>query len=142
MQRLASHAAVGMFLGGFAIFLVFATFGPFLLTTFFGPEFEGAYGVLIILCAGQLFSAFFGFNATLLNMTGHEDSVARALLLSLCLTAVLGVAFITSFGIEGAAVASVAGLALWNVMTWRIARRQLRIDTSFPGAFMRSGPLE
>lgn len=134
LQRVVGSAAAAMFLGALAIFLVFAILGKVLLGTFFGVEFEASYQALVILGVGQVAGASLGPNATLLNMTYHEGAVARAFALSLAITAVLSVVLIPKLSIEGAAMASTAGLLAWNVPLWRYARREAGIETSIVAA--------
>jgi len=130
LKKIVSYASTGMFFGALSIFLVFALFGQSFLGLFFGAEFKPAYNTLLILCSGQLASSFFGPNATLLNMTHHERLVTRAFLVSLVLTASLGIGLVPGYGIIGAAIASTVGLLTWNILMWNYARRVLSINTS------------
>jgi O-antigen/teichoic acid export membrane protein len=134
LQRVVGSAAAAMFLGALAIFVPLAILGRVLLGTFFGVEFEASYQALVILGVGQVTSASLGPNATLLNMTNHEGAVARAFALSLAITAVLSVVLIPKLSIEGAAMASTAGLLAWNFALWRYARRKAGIETSIVAA--------
>jgi len=130
LKKIVSYASTGMFLGALCIFIVFALFGQSFLGLFFGSEFKPAYNALLILCSGQLVSSFFGPNATLLNMTHHERLVTRAFLVSLILSASLGIGLVPGYGIIGAAIASTVGLLTWSILMWNYARRVLNINAS------------
>lgn len=138
LQQVVGYAAAAMFGGALLIFAGFAVLGGPILRASFGAGFGAAYGALVILCFGQLMSASLGPNATLLNMTGNERAVTRAFVLSLVLSASLSLALIPGLGIEGAAVASTAGLLGWNVALWIHARKVLDLDTSLASVV---GPL-
>ena len=130
LEKLVAYTAGAMFLGAFCILLVFVCFGQGLLGYFFGVEFEASYLALVIIGSSQLMSAFFGPNATLLNMTLHERLVTRAFSLSLILSIGSGLLLVWMYGVVGAAISSSIGLFTWNILMWRDAKRVLNIDTS------------
>lgn len=143
LQKVVGSAAAAMFLGTLFLFAVFAVLGHLLIGALFGAEFEGSYQALVILGLGQVASASLGPNATLLNMSNQERAVTRGFALSLPITLALSVVLIPRLGIEGAAIASVAGVLAWNIWLWRHARRRLGIETSImaaSGLLRNSGP--
>lgn len=111
--------------------------GPTLLSLLFGEQFSVASDALRILCVGALINAFFGANTTLLNMTGRERLVARAFLVSVVVLVAALVPLTYLWGDVGAALASILGMASWNIILWVDAKRQLRLDTSL-FAFVQS----
>jgi O-antigen/teichoic acid export membrane protein len=134
LQQLVTHSARLQFSGVFLLTLpLLLAAGP-LLSIVFGSAFAPAATTLQILAAGQLISAGFGPNAALLNMTGHERRVTRAVLSALLVNVMLLVVLGRSFGGVGAAIAIVAGQTCWNLFLWLDARRLLSVETSLMGA--------
>jgi O-antigen/teichoic acid export membrane protein len=89
-----------------------------------GPEFADAHVALAILCVGQLVNAGCGFTGVILEMTGRELDATIGVATGLFTNIVLNAALIPGFGISGAAVATAAGLLVWNLMlVWAIRRR-------------------
>lgn len=100
-----------------------------LLTVVFGTEYAGAANAVRILLAGQIVNSAFGLNIPVLNMTGFERRVTRAMTVALVIS-VVGVALLGGyFGASGAALASCGALLAWNLLTWRDGRRLLGLDT-------------
>jgi O-antigen/teichoic acid export membrane protein len=87
----------------------------------------------MIMAFGQIVSAAFGPNVGLLNMTHHERRVTRAMAIAAAIN-LPGVLVLGSlWGVDGAAIAFVAGLVCWNVLLWVDARRFLGVETSILG---------
>jgi O-antigen/teichoic acid export membrane protein len=131
LQQLSRRSAQAMVVGVLALSLPFLLIGDRLLEIVFGAEFGGAWPSLLVLCLGQLVSAGFGPNATLLNMTGHERRVTRAMALAVASNLSALLLLVPSLGPLGAAWASMVGLSIWNYLLWQDARRLLAVNTSF-----------
>ncbi|MCR6702434.1 MAG: oligosaccharide flippase family protein [Dokdonella sp.] len=129
LQRLLGGIAGGMLIGVVLLWLPFLAAGESLIGLLFGPAYAASAAPLAILGAGVAASAFFGANATLLNMTGHQQQVTRASSIALVLLAVLLPPLIWAGGATGAAVASVLASTAWNALLWHAARTQLGQDT-------------
>jgi O-antigen/teichoic acid export membrane protein len=109
----------------------------------FGQEFAPAYGALMIMAVGQLVSAAFGPNATLLNMSGQEKRVTRAMLVALIVNAALILLLVPSMGNVGAAWATSIALVTWNFLAWWDCRRFVGFDTSvLPIAVPSAGAID
>jgi O-antigen/teichoic acid export membrane protein len=130
LQKTVSAVAQAQFAGVLLLSLPLFLFPGPLLSLAFGSEFAAADNALRLLCIGQVASAAFGPNIWLLNMTHHEQRVTRALAIALALTIVLIAPLVLRWGVEGAAVALIAGMFCWNVITWRDAQKRLGIETS------------
>lgn len=130
LQRLVSLAAVVGVLLTVPALIVFVAAGEWILQFLYGRVYVDAYKPLLILTAGQMVNTFFGLNAGLLSMTGHESDAARWLLVSAGITIIIGVAVIPAMGMVGAAISYVVALTVWNVAFWWIGRRKLGVDTS------------
>jgi O-antigen/teichoic acid export membrane protein len=90
--------------------------GGFPVLGLFGPAFRQGYGVLCILVLGQMVSAAFGANGTLITMTGHPKvNLANSMVLGLgnlglCLL------LVPRYGAFGAASAAAASLIVTNLV--------------------------
>ena len=138
LQRMLSWAAVAMVSGVIVVTLPFVLMGSQLLAKVFGAEFGASNAPLLILSAGALVSSAFGAGATLLNMTGHERRVTRAVGLSLLVLGLLSAPFIALWGAVGAALVNSIALVLWSVLMWLDVRRLLGLDTSI-GPLIKRG---
>lgn len=138
LQRLLSWVALGMVSSTLLLTLPFFFAGVPLLSTVFGEEFGDANTPLLILCGGALLNAFFGANAALLNMTGHQVWVTRASVVSLVLLVVTTLPLIILFDVVGAAIANALAMLAWNILMWLDARRLLILDTSLLHLFKSS----
>ena len=106
--------------------------GP-ILAIAFGQSFASAAGTLKILVIGQIINAAAGPNGAVLNMTGHERRVSRAVFVGLALNIVSVVFFSPSLGSVGGAIGVVASQICWNALLWADAKNRLSIDTSVLG---------
>ena len=131
LQRLLSWLALGMTAATMLLTLPFVLAGGPLLGMVFGKEFAASNPVLLVLCLSTVLSGFFGINAVLLNMTGHQMRVMRASWISLGVLAVACPLLITSMGALGAAMAAAFSMLVWNTMMWRDGIRLLGLDASF-----------
>ena len=91
------------------------------------------FGPLILLCAGQSVSAFFGSVGNLLSMSGREWIALCGLLVSTAVNVFLNWLLIPEYGIEGAAVATGISIATWNVCLWGATCFLLGVDSSAIG---------
>lgn len=137
LQRMLSLVAIGMTLGVALLSTPFLISGEWILTTVFGPDFREGNRVLSVLCVAVLVNAFFGANAAVLNMTGHQSKVTLASFFALVALLVGAVPLITFFGAFGAAVSSLISLTVWNVSMWRYANKNAQLDTSVLSFFRR-----
>lgn len=113
-------------------------FGAWLIGTLFGPQYHGAYVVLLIIGAGQLMSALFGSVVLLLNMTGHEKDTLIGTVGFALINILLNAVLIPLFGKEGAALATAMSLIAFNGYLWFVAWRKLRVNTlAFGTALLR-----
>jgi O-antigen/teichoic acid export membrane protein len=101
----------------------------------FGSEFAAGWAPLIILLMGQLFAAAGGSQLSVLAMTGNEADAARILVLSALANTLLCAALVSLCGLIGAAIATSAGLFVWNVLMALDIRRKLRLWPGVVGLF-------
>ncbi|MGM0516899.1 MAG: lipopolysaccharide biosynthesis protein [Pseudomonadota bacterium] len=130
LQKLVRRTAQAALAFAVPATLLFVVFGDWLLATLFGDEFRGAYWPLVVLAVGQLVNAWFGPTGMLLNMTGFERAVTRAVAVAAGMNVVLNLLLIPPFGVIGAAIATSASLVFWNVWLWLVARWRLGVSCS------------
>lgn len=106
-------------------FLAYWLLGRFALSLF-DPAYVDAWGVLMILSAGQLVNTICGPNNFLLNMAGRERDYLAIMTVWGAL-ALVGISIGASqFGIVGAACASALCMAGWNISAAILAQRVMR----------------
>jgi O-antigen/teichoic acid export membrane protein len=100
----------------------------------FGPGFDQATMILQVLLVGQVVNVFSGPNGVILSMTDNQNVAARALWFAAGVNIVGNLALIWQFGALGAAIATAASVALWNLLLVWACRVELDIDPSVLGA--------
>lgn len=134
LQRLVTASAVIQFAGVLLLSLplLFAA-GP-LLGFVFGSSYVPAADTIRVLTLGMIISSGFGPSAALLNMTGHERRVTRAISIAMFANITVIVLAAPRWGSLGAAMGVLAGQICWNILLWLDARRGLSLETSIGGA--------
>jgi O-antigen/teichoic acid export membrane protein len=126
MQRAASTALRLSLLIACGTCLVLVPFGKGILRLY-GTAFVAGYAPLLVLLAGQAINAACGSVGTIMVMTSHRAQLAMVLLASLAANAILNTLLIPRFGMLGAASATAASMAAWNLALLAIVHRRLRI---------------
>lgn len=88
------------------------------LLVLFGEEFSAGYVALLVLGVGGLTNALSGPVANLLSLTGSERLVSRILVMALALNLILNLLLIPLLDILGAAIATAASMAAWNLVMY------------------------
>jgi O-antigen/teichoic acid export membrane protein len=99
----------------------------------FGSEFEQVRHNLYWVAAAQVVNAGFGPAPVLLAMAGDMRRRIQAQALTLLIQAVLTVALVPKFGVDGAVVALSVQMMAWAAIHWLLVRQTLSIDTSVLG---------
>jgi O-antigen/teichoic acid export membrane protein len=102
--------------------------GP--LLALFGPGFQAGRAALLILLAGQLVNASCGSVGYLLTLTGHHREATWALGASAVACVLLVLAGTEAWGIDGAALGTAVGSALWNLSLYLLVIRRLGFHPS------------
>lgn len=106
--------------------------GKFVLGLF-GTSFVAVYPALLILLAGQLLNALSGPTGVFMSMSGHERQAMWIFAASTAIVIVLNLVLVPLFGALGAALATAAGMASWNIPIVLFLRRHLQVDPSLLG---------
>jgi O-antigen/teichoic acid export membrane protein len=129
LQDIVSLATLGSFGSSLVIGVgMMLLSGPILGA--FGGDFIRARLPLLILIIGQLVNVGSGSVGLLMVLTGHERQSVLVLGCCALITTVLCVVVIPSFGIIGAAIASMLGLSLWNIWAYRLVVKKVGIHPS------------
>lgn len=135
LQMLASVTTIAVMAGAVALSVPVALFGRPLFRLFFGTSFGAAYPTFLISCLANCSYGIFGLAGSLLNMSGNERQVTKAIAISLAVSVSLAILVIPFWGGRGAAMANVTGAFVWTILSWRNARSRLGIDTSLMKSF-------
>ncbi len=98
---------------------------------FFGPEFKVASTALIFLSVGMFVNAISGSVGILLQMSGHHVAYRNITFVALALNIGLNFLLIPSFGINGAAFASMVAIAIRNIASVFVVYHHMRILTVY-----------
>lgn len=102
----------------------------------FGVEYLTGSHTLFILLVSQSINALCGPTGILMAMTGHQLHAAKMFAISAFISATLNIILIPLYGTIGAAVANVAGNAIWNILILIYLKTQLNLDPSILGWFL------
>lgn len=120
-------------LAGMAVLLVM----PGWILALFDPAFRAATPALVLLAAGQLFSALCGPVGTLMLMADGERRFLLLIGLSEGAALLLILLLSPSFGITGAASAALIGKLGWNALAVLWCRQKLGVDPTVLGLLRR-----
>jgi O-antigen/teichoic acid export membrane protein len=108
------HSTRLIFWTSLPILLVLVVFPSFVMGLF-GAEFRMGAGALLLLVAGQFVNAISGSVGFVLNMTGRQKALQNIVLTAAAVNIGLNALLIPPYGINGAALASMISMALWNL---------------------------
>ena len=86
------------------------------ILSLFGPNYIVAGTPLVILLSAQLYNSVSGPSAIYLNMTGKQRVLNLILIIGLLTNIFLNLYLIPNYGMNGAAIATLVSLVLWNSM--------------------------
>ena len=116
LQMLIKHSTRIIFLISICVLSVLFFFSEEILGLF-GQGYVIANNVLLFLLAAQFFNAVSGPGAIYLNMTGRQKTLNKILVSALIINISLNFYLIPTLGINGAAIATLASLIIWNTIT-------------------------
>jgi len=116
LQMLIKHSTRIIFLISICVLSVLFFFSEEILGLF-GQGYVIANNALLFLIAAQFFNAVSGPGAIYLNMTGRQKTLNKILVSALIINISLNFYLIPTLGINGAAIATLASLIIWNTIT-------------------------
>lgn len=116
LQMLIKHSTRIIFLISICVLSVLFFFSEEILGLF-GQGYVIANNALLFLLAAQFFNAVSGPGAIYLNMTGRQKTLNKILVSALTINISLNFYLIPTLGINGAAIATLVSLIIWNTIT-------------------------
>ena len=116
LQKLIKHSTRIIFLISICVLSVLFFFSEEILGLF-GQGYVIANNALLFLLAAQIFNAVSGPGAIYLNMTGRQKTLNKILVFGLIINISLNFYLIPTEGINGAAIATLISLIVWNTIT-------------------------
>lgn len=126
MRRLVHQHARWVVITTLPLFMIIATFGNDLMSIF-GKDFATDSRVIALLALSQLVTAVVLSASYLLSMTGHHMLELLSMSVAVVSNIVLNFLLIPQLGMLGAAIATLAAVALANVLRFRQVYRIHRI---------------
>lgn len=126
----------GATITGVASFLIggiFILFSAPILSVLFGHYYAEANWMLVALSVGQIVNVAAGSGGIVLNMTGHQRTLAVLTLVNILILLIFGVGFAIPLGANGVAIALAIALILQNLLMVGMVkyRTGMRIYFSF-----------
>ncbi len=129
LQSLFKNATRMIFFITLFIFLFFLFFGKIILG-FFGASYVQGYFSLLILGGGKLFAAMIGPIGLLMMLLGFEKQVNLVLFIQILMTSIALYFLIPLWGLQGAAMATVLGIFIFNLGLFIILKKETGINGS------------
>ena len=130
LKKVVHQSTKMIFWSSFPLVIVFFMFPDFLLGLF-GEEFKVGVTAFIFLSCGRLISSFSGSVGNILQMTGNQNIYAIILLIGAILNVVLNLILIPLHGINGAAIASMSSLIVWNLSMVLVVKQKFGFFTFY-----------
>ena len=130
LKKVVHQSTKMIFWFSFPLVIVFFMFPDFLLGLF-GEEFKVGVTAFIFLSCGRLISSFSGSVGNILQMTGNQNIYAIILLIGAILNVVLNLILIPLYGINGAAIASMSSLIVWNLSMVLVVKQKFGFYTFY-----------
>ena len=116
LQQLIKHSTRIIFLISICVLSILFFFSEEILHLF-GEGYVVAKNALIFLLAAQFFNSLSGPGAIYLNITGRQKTLNKVLITGLAINIALNFYLIPTHGINGAAMATLISLIVWNSIT-------------------------
>lgn len=140
-QAITALASAAGFIFSLVIFAIFAGWGGWIMS-FFGPAYEQATLILVLLAFGLLFDAATGPSKIVMMMTGHERAYVAIFGITMGLGFLVQIAMIPTFGIVGAAAANMGARIVAQLAIALWCRLRIGLDTSILGVFAIRGAVD
>jgi len=130
LKKMAHQSTKMIFWTSVPLVIIFFIFPEFFLGLF-GEEFKVGVTAFIFLSCGRLISSFSGSVGNILQMTGNQNIYARILLFGAILNVLLNLILIPRYGINGAAIASMSSLIVWNLSMVFVVKKKFGFYTFY-----------
>ena len=130
LEKIVRYSSKMIFWSSSPILILLLLFSPFILGLF-GSEFKAGVPALMLLTIGQFVNAVSGSVGHILQMTGKQRAFQYIIMIATLLNVVLNYLLIPPYGINGAAVASMISVSLWNICAVVYLKRSLNINSMY-----------
>jgi len=130
LQNIIMHSSKLIFFSSISIAVVMILLSNFILQLF-GNDFKMVSNVLLILIIGQMVNASTGSVGVFLNMTGHQHIVRNVVFIIMLLSIFLNFLLVPSYGMIGAALATMIGSVLLNIILVLYVKMKLGYKTYY-----------
>ena len=130
LKKVAHQSSKMIFLATLPLVLLFFAFPEFLLGLF-GEEFKVGVKAFVFLSFGKLISSFSGSVGNILQMTGKQVIFMNVLFVGAIVNVILNFFLIPKFGINGAALASMISLSMWNLIMVYFVKQEFGFYTFY-----------
>ena len=130
LKKVAHQSSKMIFLATLPLVLLFFAFPEFLLGLF-GEEFKVGVKAFVFLSFGKLISSLSGSVGNILQMTGKQIIFMNILFVGAIVNVLLNFLLIPKFGINGAALASMISLSMWNLIMVYFVKREFGFYTFY-----------
>ena len=130
LKKIAQQSTKMIFWGTLPLLIVFFLFPGFLLGLF-GAEFKIAVITFLIISCGRLVSSFSGPVGNILQMTGMQSIYAKILFFGSVFNIILNLWLIPIYGINGAAIASMISVIIWNISMVLVVKNKFGFYTFY-----------
>jgi O-antigen/teichoic acid export membrane protein len=130
LKKIAQQSTKMIFWGTLPLLIVFFLFPGFLLGLF-GEEFKIAVITFLIISCGRLVSSFSGPVGNILQMTGMQSIYAKILFFGSVFNIILNLWLIPIYGINGAAIASMISVIIWNISMVLVVKNKFGFYTFY-----------
>lgn len=127
LKRVTRKTSRWIFSMSMPIILLLIIEGKYILSYFYGTEFEAGYHAILILLAAYLISASTGLVGLFLQMTGQHKVYMKLNVLFGLLNVVLNVILVSRFGLLGAAMATAFCMAALEIVCTVIIYKRFSI---------------
>ena len=130
LKKVVHQSTKMIFWTSIPLVTIFFIFPEFFLGLF-GEEFKIGVTAFIFLSCGRLVSSFSGSVGNILQMTGNQNIYALILFFGAILNIVLNLILIPKYGINGAAIASMSSLIVWNLSMVFVVKKKFGFYTFY-----------
>jgi O-antigen/teichoic acid export membrane protein len=111
-------------------------FGGKLILSMFEQEYVKGYTCLMILVSAHIFNTITGSVGLILSMTGFQNILAKIMVPMVLLTIIFNITLIPHYGIDGAAVATMLTIILWNLISICAVKKLIGVNPSIFSIFL------
>ncbi len=127
VSRTLGHTTIAAAFCTAMILLIVIFFGRYIISFLFGPVYVSAYGSVVVLGIANLLVSFFGITGSYLNMTGREQIVVKAFIVSVVIGSISAFLLGRVYGIIGISAGAVITNAAWHFYVFVVHRREVQV---------------